>query len=127
MLHRRRFLRAAKLRLLACIVQVISFLIPVSLLAVDFYFWAWIWDASVGPASGTHVRWRSNGANRADYAVIWKALSGSSRQAAGMLPGAHLFIDLRRQLIERVEQISSTSRLGLRRRYELANARFGQP
>jgi hypothetical protein len=37
------------------LVQVVSFLIPVSLLAVDFYFWAWIWDASVGPASSKHV------------------------------------------------------------------------
>lgn len=37
------------------LVQAISFLIPLSLLAADFYFWAWIWDASVGPALDRHI------------------------------------------------------------------------
>jgi hypothetical protein len=25
------------------------------LLALNFCFWAWIWEASAGPAAGTHI------------------------------------------------------------------------
>lgn len=35
--------------------EVAGLLVPLGLLAANFWFWAWIWDAGAGSAPGIHI------------------------------------------------------------------------
>jgi len=42
--------------------EATGLLVPLGLLAANFCFGAWVWDAAADPASETHIRWESNDA-----------------------------------------------------------------